>query len=75
MADLDFDLKTEGKWDQAKGRIKEAWGTLTDDELDKSEGKWDRVVGTIKEKTGEAVDVVEEKLHGLFDKVRDAGRN
>ena len=60
------DLKAEGKWDQARGRIKEAWGVLTDDEVDQTEGKWDRLVGTIKEKTGEATDAVENKLRDLL---------
>jgi len=63
------DLRTEGKWDQMRGRVKEAWGALTDDDLDRSEGKWDRLVGTIKEKTGESVDKIEEKLNTLLDKV------
>ena len=68
------DLKMEGKWDQMRGRVKEAWGTLTDDDLDRTEGKWDRLVGTIKEKTGEGVDKIEETLKKLFDKV-DSTKN
>ena len=59
-------LEMEGKWDQARGRVKEAWGALTDDDLDRTEGKWDRLVGTIKEKTGESADTVERKLKELF---------
>jgi uncharacterized protein YjbJ (UPF0337 family) len=55
----------EGKWDQMRGRVKEAWGTLTDDDLDRTEGKWDRLVGTIKEKTGETADAIERKLDDL----------
>lgn len=65
------DLKAEGKWDQMKGRIRESWGTLTDDDIDKTEGKWDRLVGTIKEKTGESIDKVEEKLNALIDKAKN----
>lgn len=64
------DLRLEGKWDQMKGRVKEAWGALTDDDLDRTEGKWDRLVGTIKEKTGETVDMIEEKLNQLMDKAK-----
>lgn len=64
------DLKTEGKWEQGKGRLKEAWGALTDDDLDRTEGKRDRLVGVIKEKTGEAADKIEAKLDELFDKVK-----
>jgi uncharacterized protein YjbJ (UPF0337 family) len=67
------DFKVEGKWDQAKGRVKEAWGALTDDDLDRTEGKFDRIVGTIKEKTGEAVDAIEQKLRDIFDRI-DAER-
>jgi uncharacterized protein YjbJ (UPF0337 family) len=59
------DLQFEGKWDQLKGRVKESWGVLTDDDLDRTEGKWDRVIGTIKEKTGEAQDAIEQKLRQL----------
>jgi uncharacterized protein YjbJ (UPF0337 family) len=64
------DLKAEGKWDDLKGRVKEAWGSLTDDDLDRTEGKRDQLVGTIKEKTGEAVDKIEEKLSQILDKLR-----
>lgn len=62
-----MDLKAEGKWDKARGRIKEAWGDLTDDELDQTEGRWEQLVGTIKEKTGETTDAVEKKLKDLVD--------
>jgi uncharacterized protein YjbJ (UPF0337 family) len=64
-----MDLKVDGKWDQARGRVKEAWGALTDDDLDRTEGKVDRLVGTIKEKTGEAVDTIEQKLRDIFDRI------
>jgi uncharacterized protein YjbJ (UPF0337 family) len=39
----------DGKMDQAKGRIKEAAGALTDNESLKREGKLDQVAGKIKE--------------------------
>jgi uncharacterized protein YjbJ (UPF0337 family) len=62
------DLKADGKWDQVRGRVKEAWGSLTDDDLDRTEGKRDRLVGTIKEKTGEAIDKIEEKLNDILSR-------
>ena len=61
-------LEMEGKWDQARGRVKEAWGVLTDDELDRTEGKWDRLAGLIKERTGDSASDVETKLREIFDK-------
>ena len=60
-------LEMEGRWDQVRGRVKESWGVLSDDDLDRTEGKWDRLVGLIKEKTGESTSAVESKLRDLFD--------
>lgn len=66
-------LKNEGIWDQAKGRVKEAWGALSDDDVDRTEGRWDQLVGTIKEKTGETAEDVESKLQSILEKVRTIG--
>jgi len=60
--------KWEGRMEEMRGRLKESWGTLTDDDFDKAEGKWDRLVGAIKEKTGETAENIERKLDELFDK-------
>jgi uncharacterized protein YjbJ (UPF0337 family) len=65
--DTDMRMRFEGKWDQVRGRLKEAWGDLTDDDLDQTQGKWDQVVGKIKEKTGESMDAIEDKLRTLLD--------
>lgn len=46
--------------DEAKGRVKEAVGDLTDDEEMKREGKTDRAAGKVKD----AVDDVKDKLTG-----------
>ena len=50
--------------DEAKGRVKEAAGSLTDDDDLKNEGKVDRTAGSIKDKVGDAVDSVKDKLSG-----------
>ncbi|HEX6332490.1 MAG TPA: CsbD family protein [Actinomycetota bacterium] len=65
--DADRRMRFEGKWDQMRGRVKEAWGALSDDELDRTEGKWDQLVGTIKEKTGESMEAIEERLARMSD--------
>jgi uncharacterized protein YjbJ (UPF0337 family) len=59
-------LADEGRWQQARGRIRETWGDLTDQELEQGRGSWDRLVGTIKEKTGETTERVEETLREFF---------
>jgi uncharacterized protein YjbJ (UPF0337 family) len=42
----------EGKWKQVRGKAKEWWGKLTDDDLDKVEGKFDKLIGLLQEKYG-----------------------
>ena len=56
----------EGRWDQARGKIRETWGEITDDDLDETHGNWDQLVGKIKEKTGETTDAIERKLRDWF---------
>ena len=51
-----------GKLDQAKGRLKEAAGALTDDANLKREGKLDRVAGKVKEKISNATDKVKRSI-------------
>ena len=42
----------EGKWKQLRGSIRERWGELTDDELDRIAGKRDRLAGLLQERYG-----------------------
>jgi uncharacterized protein YjbJ (UPF0337 family) len=57
-----------GKVDEAKGRVKEAAGDLTQDKDLKREGKIDRATGDVKEKVGEASDKVKERVTSDDDK-------
>lgn len=54
--------KWEGRWDQLKGKAKQHWGQLTDDDVDVAEGNYDEFVGRIKERTGEAEERIRERL-------------
>jgi uncharacterized protein YjbJ (UPF0337 family) len=53
---------SEGKFDEAKGRAKEAVGDLTDDDDLKREGKADRAAGTVKDKANDAIDKVKDAV-------------
>lgn len=52
----------EGNWKQFKGKIKEQWGKLTDDDLDVIAGKRDQLVGRIQERSGIARDEAEKQV-------------
>lgn len=51
-----------GKWKQLRGKLKQQWGELTDDELDKISGQRDELVGLIQEKYGYARAEAEEEV-------------
>lgn len=55
----------EGQWKQMKGRIKEQWGALTDDDLQEAEGHEEYLVGRIQEKTGEGKDAIRSRLREM----------
>ena len=60
--------RIEGNWKQFKGKVKERWGDLTDDELDQIGGKRERLAGKIQERYGLTQDAVESQLHEWEDK-------
>jgi len=48
--------RVEGSWKQLKGKVKEQWGHLTDDDLDVIAGNRDQLEGKIQERYGYAKD-------------------
>lgn len=54
--------RVEGNWMQFKGKVKEQWGKLTDDQLDQIEGRRDRLVGVLQEQYGLAKDQAEKDV-------------
>jgi uncharacterized protein YjbJ (UPF0337 family) len=44
--------RVEGNWKQFKGKVKEQWGRLTDDDLDEIAGRRDQLEGKIQERYG-----------------------
>ena len=42
----------KAKWKQMRGRIRERWGKITDNDLDRIEGTMERLVGVLMERYG-----------------------
>jgi uncharacterized protein YjbJ (UPF0337 family) len=55
-------LQDEGAWQRVKGKIRETWGDLTDDEMEQARGNFDQFTGTVKEKTGETAETIQRKF-------------
>ena len=51
----------KGKWTEMKGKVKEQWGKLTDDDLDKIEGRSDQMIGLLQQRYGYAREKAEEE--------------
>ena len=59
--------RVEGNWKQVKGKIKEKWGNLTDDDLTAINGKRDQLEGKIQERYGIAKDQVRKDVDDWYD--------
>jgi uncharacterized protein YjbJ (UPF0337 family) len=55
-------LQDEGAWQRVKGKIRETWGDLTDDEMEQARGNFEQFTGTVKEKTGETAEDIQRKF-------------
>jgi uncharacterized protein YjbJ (UPF0337 family) len=49
-------LIVKGTWNTVKGKLKQAYGNLTDDDLKYEEGKEDELLGRLQQKTGKTKD-------------------
>ena len=74
--------EVRGQWDKLRGKIKQKWGQLTDDDLQIIGGNVDELVGRIHEKTGVAREQVEQFIGDLasgtsesVERTRDAAMN
>lgn len=58
----------KGNWKQFKGKVKEQWGKLTDDDVDVIDGKREQLVGKIQERMGLAQDEAEKQVSNWEEK-------
>ena len=64
-------LEIKGDWNIIKGRLKQQWARLTDDDLQYLDGQQDELVGRIQKRTGETREAVEDAIRKLHDAVAD----
>ncbi|MDB5152748.1 MAG: CsbD family protein [Mucilaginibacter sp.] len=58
-------LQIKGSWNEMKGKIKKAYGDLTDDDLIREEGKDDEMLGKLQKKTGKSRDELVKWINSL----------
>jgi len=58
-------LEIKGGWNELKGKVKQAYGDLTDDDLIREEGKDDELLGKLQQKTGKSRDELVKWINSL----------
>jgi len=64
-ANSSTELKMKGNWNEIKGKAKQQWGNLTDDDLKYEEGKEDELYGRIQKRTGKTKEEVKKWIDSL----------
>jgi len=62
--------RVEGNWKQLKGKVREQWGKLTNDDLDVIAGNREKLAGRLQETYGIAQDEAEKQIKA-FEKTND----
>jgi len=55
-------LEIKGDWNITKGKLKQKWANLTDDDLQWVEGKHDELLGRIQKRTGQTREAIEKAI-------------
>jgi uncharacterized protein YjbJ (UPF0337 family) len=56
-------LEGKGNWNITKGKLKQKWASLTDDDLQYAEGKEEELLGRIQKRTGKTREEVEKAFN------------
>jgi len=60
----------KGQWLQIKGKVREQWGKLTNDDLDQVQGRSEQLVGRIEERYGLAKDEARRQVNKWLDEFK-----
>ena len=63
--------RIEGRWTEVKGKVREKWGRLTNDEVDQIAGKRDQLEGTIQRVYGKTKDEVKKEVDEFAEAFED----
>ncbi|MBA4057516.1 MAG: general stress protein CsbD [Marivirga sp.] len=58
-------LQVKGNWNQIKGKLKQKYGNLTDDDLVFAEGKEEELLGRLQKRLGKSKEDIMRELEGI----------
>lgn len=59
----------QGSWKQARGKLKEKWGRLTDDHIDVIDGQRDQLIGYVQKEYGKSREVAEQEVDEFINEL------
>ncbi len=59
----------EGKWTEIKGHLREAYGDLTDDDVEEAKGDREQIEGVLQQKLGKSKDEVRQTVDRILNSV------
>lgn len=59
-----------GKWKQVRGKAKQTWGKLTDNDLDRITGRFEELSGLVQERYGYTREKAEEEVTRFIEKMQ-----
>jgi uncharacterized protein YjbJ (UPF0337 family) len=57
----------KGQWMQIKGKVREQWGKLTDDDIDQMQGNAEQLIGKVQERYGRTREQAEQEVNRWLD--------
>ena len=60
-------LRIEGNWNEIKGKLRQKYGELTDDDLQYAKGQDEELLGRIQQKTGKTKDEVRAEIQRMSE--------
>lgn len=61
----DTKLKIEGSWKEIKGKLKQKYAELTEDDLMYEEGQTEELIGRLQRKLGRSIDEIKEEINSI----------
>jgi uncharacterized protein YjbJ (UPF0337 family) len=58
-------LQLKGSWNEVKGKLKQKYGQLTDNDLEFAEGKDDELLGRLQQKLGKTKEDLRKEIESL----------
>lgn len=61
----------KGQWEQLKGQLRQAWGKLTDDDVERINGNRQELIGILQERYGHTQAEIESEIADFLERIND----